>query len=165
MTKIKITDNSIMGIIYALVLAAILTFFIGITLNTFYPAPEYPTEQVTELKNTPTTTAEKEVEAANKKIETDYREKEKDWAQVATIVVITAATFLVALGLYLAGRMPIIPNGVLLGGLFSIFMSIVYSMMSESRYLQFGIVTASLLVIVAAGYFKFVRGHVETTKE
>jgi len=50
-------------------------------------------------------------------------------------------------------------NGILLGGLFTIFYGVIVAMMSESRYLIFGVVTVSLAIIVTAGYFKFVKPH------
>lgn len=157
MAKKKITDNSVLGIIYTFVLALIIAFFVGISINTFYPAPEYPDGQMTEMKAEPTTEEQKAADEANRKIESEYREKQKDWAQNASVIIIVAATLCVALGLFLAGRMPVIPNGVLMGGLFTIFYAVVIAMSSESRYLIFGVVTTSLIVIVAAGYLRFVR--------
>lgn len=158
MSKIKITDNSIMGIIYTLILAAIITFFVGITLNTFYPAPQSPETSYIEKAVPDETTTEGKAEIARQEAEQkDYMEKQKDWSHTASIIVIIVATALVTLGLFMAGKMPVLPNGILLGGLFTIFMSIVYSMISESRYLQFGVVTAALVIIIAAGYLRFVR--------
>lgn len=158
MAKQKITDKSVLGIIYTFVLALIIAVFVGITINTFYPAPKFPGEQMVTVKNTGTPTAEQQAaDAKNEALQKEYQKKQQDWAQVASIIVITAATVFVALGLFLAGKMPVLPNGVLMGGLFTIFYGVATAMMSESRYIIFGVVTASLVIIVTAGYLKFVK--------
>ncbi len=157
MAKQKITDKSVLGMIYTFVLALIIAVFVGITINTFYPAPDFPNEQMVEIKESEPTAERIAIEKQNEALQKEYQKKQQDWAQVASIIVITAATFFVALGLFLAGKMPVLPNGVLMGGLFTIFYGVVTAMMSESRYVIFGVVTASLVVIVTAGYLKFVR--------
>lgn len=154
MAKAKLDEHSILGLIYSFILALILAFFIGITINTFYPAPKTPAmiEQQNFVKE-PTPTQQTELQRADQ----EFSMKRKDWAQNASIIVISAATVLVGLGLFLAGKMPVLPNGVLLGGLFTIFYGVTMAMSSESRYVIFGVVTASLIIIFLAGYLKFVR--------
>lgn len=153
----KVTDNSILGIIYTIILAVIIAVFIGVTLNTFYPAPEYPRTDVYEAIESedrePTVAEQKE----DQRIQNEYDQKMQDWSQVASIVILISATALVALGLFMAEKMPIIPNGVLLGGLFTLFYGVVLGFQSNERYLIFGVTTASLVVIVTAGYLKFVK--------
>ena len=159
MAKKKITDNSVLGMIYTFILALIIAVFVGITINTFYPGPEYPNQEMTEMKEEPTTEEEKAMAEKNRVIEEEYREKNEDWSQNVSIIVISAATVFVALGLFLAGKMPVLPNGVLMGGLFTIFYGVGMAMSSGSRYVIFGVVTASLVIIVAAGYLKFVHNE------
>jgi uncharacterized membrane protein len=145
--------------IYTFILALIIAVFVAITINTFYPGPEYPNQEMTEQKAAPDTAEEKAIEAENRAVEEEYREKNEDWSQNVSIIVISAATVFVALGLFLAGKMPVLPNGVLMGGLFTIFHGVGMAMSSGSRYVIFGVVTASLAIIVAAGYLKFVHNE------
>lgn len=158
MAKKKITDSSVLGIIYTFVLAAIIAVFVGITINTFYPASDYPTQEITQVKDAEDpTAAEKAALEENERIQKEYETKRKDWSQNVSIILIVTATALVALGLYLAGKMPVLPNGILMGGLATIFYGVVTATLSESRYLIFGVVTASLAIIATAGYLRFVK--------
>jgi hypothetical protein len=155
----KVTDNSILGLIYTLILAAIIALFIGITLNTFYPAPEFRNEPTMIYKDERAPTeAEQEEE---RRLSEEHQQKVAKWAEVSSVIIVISATLLVAVGLYLAGKMPILPNGILLGGFFTLFYGTVLGFQSENRYLIFGVTTASLLVVLTAGYLKFVRGHKE----
>ncbi|MBW6431790.1 hypothetical protein K0A96_01225 [Patescibacteria group bacterium] len=153
----KVTDNSVLGIIYTFILAVIITVFVGVTLNTFYPSPEPPETKPTEKPYEEMTASDKNVERENEELYKAHEEERKVWSQNSSIIILIAATVLVALGLFLAGKMTIIPNGILLGGLFTIFMGIILGLASQNRYLIFGVTTASLVVIVGAGYLKFVR--------
>lgn len=153
----KVTDNSIMGIIYTIILAVIIAVFIGVALNTFYPAPEYPRSDVYESAEFEKREPTAEEQRGEQRIQEEYEAKMQDWSQVASIVILVSATALVALGLFMAEKMPIIPNGILLGGLFTLFYGVVLGFQSNERYLIFGVTTASLVVIVAAGYLKFVK--------
>lgn len=159
MGKTKFSENSILGIIYTFVLAAIIAVFVGITINTFHPAPEYPREEITVYKNEKEPTVEEQNAAAKRseEIQQEFEKKQQSWAQLTSIIVIAAATLLVALGLFLAGKMPVLPNGILMGGLATIFYGVITAAMSESRYVIFGVVTASLAIIATAGYLKFVH--------
>jgi VIT1/CCC1 family predicted Fe2+/Mn2+ transporter len=150
----KITDNSILGLIYTLILAAIITLFIGITLNTFYQAPKYPNEPVYEYKEGREPTKE-EIEQ-EQQISEEHQKKMEKWSETSSVIIVVSATFLVALGLFLAGRLPILPNGILLGGFFTLFYGTILGFQSQNRYLIFGVTTAALLVVVLAGYLKFV---------
>lgn len=89
----------------------------------------------------------------------EYEKLQKVWLRTASVVVVITASILVALGLFLAGKMEILPNGTLLGGLFTILYGVGLIIASQSRYLIFFVTTTSLDVIVAAGYLKFVRSE------
>lgn len=153
----KVTDNSILGLIYTLILAAIIALFIGITLNTFYPAPEFRNEPTVALKEQEAPTLAQQEE--ERRLSEEHQQKIARWAEVSSVLIVVSATALVAIGLYLAGRMPILPNGILLGGFFTLFYGTALGFQSENRYLIFGVTTASLVVVLVAGYLKFVREH------
>lgn len=157
----KVTDNSVLGIIYTFILAVIITVFVGVTLNTFYPAPEPPETRPIEKPYEEMTKEDKDIETYNEELYRKHEEERKIWSQNSSIIILVTATVLVAIGLFLAGKMPIIPNGVLLGGLFTIFMGIILGLASQNRYLIFGVTTASLVVILAAGYLKFVKNPIK----
>ncbi len=163
--KTKISDSSVLGIIYTLVLAAILAVFVGVTLNTFYPAPEYPDYESLEVnyneKGQPATEQDRLNEKANmeksEEISKKHQKAYQAWQVNASIIIFLAASFLVAVGLFMSGRMAILPNGILLGGFFTLLYGVGLGLSSQSRYAVFFVTTASLVVIVAAGYLKFVR--------
>ncbi|MDD3678824.1 MAG: hypothetical protein PHT36_01075 [Patescibacteria group bacterium] len=150
----KVTDNSILGLIYTLILAAIIALFIGITLNTFYPAPSYPTGPVVEYKKIEEPTKEELEE--ERRITEEHQGKIEKWSETSSVIIVVSATFLVALGLFLAGKLSILPNGILLGGFFTLFYGTALGFQSQNRYLIFGVTTAALIVVVSAGYLKFV---------
>lgn len=156
MTKKKISEISALGLIYTIILAVIIAIFIGTTINTFYPSPEFPTEQTVQIKEPGNPEEQKLANLHNEKIQRDFEQKRQKWAENVSIIIISVSTILATLGLFLGNKLPIIPNGILLGGLFTIFYGIMTSFMSQSRYTIFGIVSASLIIIILAGYWKFV---------
>ncbi len=144
----KINADSFIGIIYTLVLAIIIAIFVGVTLNTFYPAPTHRDSY-----------GIVEDEAIQKEYSnfSEYRESLKNWSQNTSIIVLLAATLFVTIGLLMGGKIPIIPNGVLLGGLFTLFYGIILGFISDSKYIKFGVTTVALAIIIGAGYMKFVK--------
>jgi len=121
----KIT-NIALELIYTFILAVILTVFVGVTLNTFYPKPEHPKAQPIEKPYEEMTKSDWEIEEKeNEEILKKHEEERKTWLQNSSIIIIITSTLLIALGLFLTKRMPIIPNGILLGGLFTIFIGII----------------------------------------
>ncbi|MDD3480985.1 MAG: hypothetical protein PHW75_02055 [Patescibacteria group bacterium] len=153
----KVTDNSILGIIYTLILAVIIAVFVGVTLNTFYPTPDYPDKDVFENVEHEDREPTKAEIAEDEAQMNEYEDEMQGWSQIASVVILVSATALVALGLFMSDKMPIIPNGILLGGLFTLFYGVILGFQSNERYLIFGVTTASLVVIISAGYLKFVK--------
>lgn len=154
---IKITADSFMGIIYTLVLAIIIAIFVGVTINTFYPNPNYPESDVyknVELEDREPT---KEEIIEDEKQMREYDKRMQEWSQLTSIIALSAATLLVAIGLFIGSKIPIIPNGVLLGGLFTLFYGVILGFRSDSRFVTFGVTTAALFIVIGAGYMKFVR--------
>lgn len=84
-------------------------------------------------------------------------EKMKIYNRNVSIVMLPVSVLVLGIGLALSDKFPVIPNGVLLGGVFTLFFSIITGFQSENDKFRFLIVTVGLLVAVIIGYIKFIK--------
>ncbi len=63
-----------------------------------------------------------------------------------------------AISLIRAEQLPIVSNGLLLGGVFTMIYGVGWIVMSTASYARFGVLTAALGITLTLGYVRFV-GH------
>jgi hypothetical protein len=150
-------------LIYSFLLGIVIALFIGIGINTFYPAPENIQSSAfstCDAYKTETLKFEdcvsKEQRDMDAKMD-EYNKQNKSWASVVSIVVIIAATIFATIALTFSANLEIISNGILLGSIFTLLYGVITGFMSENRTIQFIVVTVSLVVTLAIGYIKFIR--------
>lgn len=154
-------QKDVLKLIYSFLLGIVIALFIGIGINTFYPAPKEPEMNIVcdAYKGNATKydscieTESKENDAKMK----DFNEKNKTWARTSSIFVITAATIFAVIALTFSSSLEIIANGLLLGSIFTLLYGTVLSMISENRITQFVVISVSLAVTLAIGYMRFIR--------
>lgn len=128
--------NELLQVIYAFFLGLVVLAFVGIGLNTFYPQPPYPDNAVGPVYDAYT----KQVDA---------------WQINTSIVLLVAATAVLAVSLVRGPWPPVISNGMLLGGIFTMVYAVGMSVSAQSSLLRFAVATAALAITVAAGYLSF----------
>jgi hypothetical protein len=67
------------------------------------------------------------------------------------------ATLTMAVSLVRAGQLPVISNGLLLGGVFTMLYGVGWIVVSETSITRFLVMTAGLLTTLGLGYLRFVR--------
>lgn len=155
-----------LALIFSIFLGLLVATLIGVGVYTFYP-PDHEElrdeisdlrqEQV-ELRNTDQAGAELDANADRlAELEDRRRQAEEDWAKVTSVVVILFATLVMALSILRAGGWPVISNGLLLGGVFSMLYGAGWSVASGDSMLRFWVILFALAVTLLLGWLRFVR--------
>ena len=79
------------------------------------------------------------------------------WAQSTSIVLIVLATIAMVVSLVRANRLPVISNGLLLGGIFTMLYGVGWIVATESSITRFLVMSVALVITLALGYVRFVR--------
>lgn len=165
-------------LIFSLFLGALLVVVIGVGVWTFYPEPfgqlSPEQQQIDKLYREQervgggkfgagvNTTAAVEAERIQKQIDDLQRKMQKqrdNWARNTSIILLSFATVLMAISLFLPEHMPVFSNGILLGGLFSIIYGTGWSFAGGDSRARFYVVLVALLLTVGIGYLRFIRGR------
>jgi len=151
--------------IYTLFLALLISLFVGLGIDTFYPgpkAPNYPIEldQVKQgcQETLEQQTLRKKFDLAQQK----FMEESKPYNRNVSIISLAAAIIILALSLTLLAKIKMIADGILLGGVFATIYSIMRGLMSENSQYRFLVVTVGLIIALMLGYLKFIRPKEKT---
>lgn len=147
-------------IIYTFFLGILLAFFIGVGINTFYvpPAePKYPIELNTYGKEPTKEQAARQLEFDKKNEK--YQEQLKPYNRNVSIMTLGAAIVLLAVSLLLQKRIQALPDGIMLGGLFTLLYSIGRGFASEDSKYVFIMITIGLIGVIYLGFQRFVHDH------
>lgn len=151
-------DNKILKIVYTFFLGLILALFVGLGVSTFYPGPtppEYPMSTLSEGKDI--TPSEREQQIRYEKDYRAYEEVAAGYNRNVVIITLAAAILLLAASLMLEKSSPVLANGVLLGGLFTLVYSIGRGFVTDDSRFAFAAVTVGLIVSMFLGYRRFMR--------
>jgi hypothetical protein len=165
-------------LIFSLFLGALLVVVVGAGVWTFYPGPfgenSPEQERLEELQQqqerlgmktgggefTPADQAEqRRIQEEMDDINDAMADARGRWAVNTSIILLTFATTLMAISLFLPERMRVFSNGVLLGGLFTVIYGTGWSFAGGDSRARFFVVLVALLLAVAFGYLRFVRGR------
>lgn len=159
-------DNKMLKLVYTFFLGLLLAIFIGVGINTFYVAPEAP-EYPIGIYNYGKEPSDEQL-ATERAFEEKSRQHDEDmkpYSRNVSIITLAGSVVLLAVSLIYEKKMKFIADGVMLGGLFTLFYSIIRSFVSEDSKFVFATVTTGLVVVVYLGYHRFVRVHsLSTTK-
>jgi Tfp pilus assembly protein PilN len=162
-------------LIFAFFLGLMVTAFIGVGVYTFHSEPatiDELDERASELRRAQADLrsgrAESELtEAQSQRLEelqTELREVQEEratvsegWARATTVILVVLSTLVMALSLLRADDLPVINNGLLLGGAFTMLYGMGWMLASGDSQLRFWVVAAALVVTLAMGYVRFVR--------
>lgn len=120
----------VLQVFFSFFLGLIVVFFVGIAVNTIYPDPERG----------------------------DSVRGWADWHLWTGIWLLVCATLVMVVGVVVGSdRIPVIGNGVLLGGLFTMIDAIGAVWSAPNDWRRLGMIAAALLVTLGIGYWKFAR--------
>lgn len=134
--------NPFLQVLYSVFLGLMLVAFVGIGVNTFYAGPEYPM-------------------ADSLVVQQAYMETQAIWALNTSIILVICATLILVVSLIRSDRLPVLSNGILLGGVFTMVYAVTMTLQGRQSGLRFAVVTVALVVTLAVGYLFFVHGRRE----
>jgi hypothetical protein len=158
--------------IFSIFLGLILTAFVGVGVYTFHPPPEQFDRQIRDLtrreealrRSRPPnelTTAERDqlqdIDRQRRTLLDAAAEARKPWGRQTSIIVIVFATLTMAVSLLRADQLPVISNGLLLGGLFTMLYGVGWIVATDTSITRFLVMSAALAITLGLGYVRFVR--------
>lgn len=147
----------ILQIVYTFFVGVLIAIFVGVGINTFYAppkAPEFPMELNNYGKVLSPEQAERQREFDSRNLE--YQNKMKPYNRNVSIMTMGAAVALLAISILFEKRIKVIADGIMLGGLFTLFYSIGRGFASEDSKYMFIMVSVGLLLVLFLGYHRFV---------
>jgi Na+/melibiose symporter-like transporter len=122
-------SQAVLQIVFSFFLGLVVVAFVGIALNTFYP----------EL-----TTSSTDAVAWD------------TWRLVTgTLLLICATLVMVASMLIPSESVPVITNGILLGGLFTMIYAVIMSLSATNDWARLAVIAGAFVVTVGVAYWKF----------
>jgi hypothetical protein len=158
--------------IFSFFLGLMLVAFAGVGVYTFYPPPEEFITQVRELDRreemirdsrpadqlTEEDRAQiREVTQERYALQDARREAERPWGRTTSIILMVVATVAMAVSLIRAGQLPVISNGLLLGGVFTMLYGVGWIIATDVSKARFVVMAIALVITLALGYLRFVR--------
>ena len=159
-------ENPAIRTLYALALAVLVAAFVGFGIETFYPAPESPEEAALSQEAPPLPPPVDEdtppgaqpppglpgdpglqspIEAYEQELDTHN--------QVASVIAIVVALLILIAGLISGfSRLPIINDGVTLGGVLTLLYGVILAIQAPGGVLGFIVVTVSLVALLVFLY-------------
>jgi hypothetical protein len=158
--------------IFSFFLGLMLTAFVGVGVYTFHPPPEQFDRQIRDLSRreqairtsrppnelTPQDRDQiQDIDRQREKLVDAATEARKPWGRSTSVILIIFATLAMAVSLVRADQLPVISNGLLLGGLFTMLYGVGWTVVSDTSITRFLVMTAALVITLGLGYVRFVR--------
>lgn len=158
--------------IFSFFLGLMLAAFVGVGVYTFHSPPEQFDSQIRDLARREqairNSRSPNELEASDRdqiqeidRQRNDLRDAaenaRKPWVQSTSIILMVFATLIMAVSLVRPGQLPVISNGLLLGGIFTMLYGVGWIVASDTSITRFLVMTAGLLTTLGLGYLRFVR--------
>jgi len=161
--------------IFSFFLGLMVTSFVGVGAYTFHPPPETEFDaQIEDLSRREQAIRDSkppdDLTAADRnqiREITDQRNELSDAAQLAregwgrstSIILIVLATLVMAISLLRSDQLPVISNGLLMGGVFTMVYGVGWIVVTDTSVARFVVMTVALAITIALGYVRFVRGR------
>jgi hypothetical protein len=146
--------------IFAIFLGLMVTAFIGVGVYTYYPEPKTFNERITALDrqhqaigNSKAPDVLTSDERARMQQLVDERNRVQD-----DLILIALATLTMAVSILGAPQLPVVSNGLLLGGVFTMLYGVGWIIATDTSTARFLVITAALAITLGLGYVRFVRG-------
>jgi hypothetical protein len=123
-------SQTVLQIVFSFFLGLVVVAFVGIALNTFYPEPSNRVDPDQAVWDT-------------------WRIVTGTWLLVCATVVMIASM------LIRTEAIPVITNGILLGGLFTMIYAVIMSLSATNAWPRLAVVAGALVVTVGVAYWKF----------
>jgi hypothetical protein len=159
--------------LFAIFLGLMVTAFVGVGVYTFYPSPgaqfrgrivslgrEQQAIRNSQPENalTPADRAQvQKIADEQNKVQDASRASTEAWGGRTSIILVALATLAMAISLVAAAQLPVISNGLLMGGVFTMLYGVGWVIASGTSTTRFIVMTFALVITLALGYMRFVR--------
>lgn len=158
--------------IFSFFLGLMLTAFLGVGVYTFHPPAKELDLRIQELDRreqairnkspqdelaAPDREEIQQLTDARNELADAARVKREAWGRSTSIVLVALATFVMAVSLVRADQLPVISNGLLLGGVFTMVYGVGWIIATDSSVARFAVLTAALAITLGLGFARFVR--------
>lgn len=158
--------------IFSFFLGLMFTAFAGVGVYTFYPPPGDLDQQTRELNRreqeirnarpddqlTAQDRAEiQELTRRRNELQDAAEEAARPWGRSTSIILMVVATLAMAVSLVRADQLPVISNGLLLGGVFTMLYGVGWIIATDTSVARFVVMSAALAITLGLGYVRFVR--------
>lgn len=164
--------------LFAIFLGLMVTTFVGVGVYTFYPSPESQFRgriealgrQEQAIRNSQPDNALTPAERSQMQKVIDQRNSIQDasraaterWAGRTSIILVALATIAMVISLTVAAGLPVISNGLLMGGVFTMLYGVGWVIASGTSTARFVVMSFALVITLALGYLRFVRRRAAT---
>lgn len=168
----EVTRGGGLRTIFSFFLGLMLTAFVGVGVYTFHPPPEQFNDQIRDLTRreqairnsrppNELTTADRdqiqEIDRQRNELTDAAAAARIPWGRSTSVILIVFATLAMAVSLVRADQLPVISNGLLLGGVFTMLYGVGWIIATDRSITRFLVVTVALVITLALGYVRFVR--------
>jgi hypothetical protein len=159
-------------IIFSFFLGLMVTAFVGVGVYTFHPPDTGLEETLRELdrqeqsagidrmtgepSEEERTRAQERMDARNAAMEA-HQEARDAWGRTTSMILIAFATLLMIISLVRAEQLPVISNGLLLGGVFTMLYGVGWIVVSDTSFTRFIVLTVALAMTLGLGFLRFVK--------
>jgi hypothetical protein len=159
-------------IIFSIFLGLMLSTFAGVSVYTFYGPPEGPDDQMQELSREERAIRDaspagelpegdrqrlQDIAVERDALRETAEQERRPWSRNTSVILIAFATLTMAVSLVRADELPVISNGLLLGGLFTMVYGIGWIVVTDTSFTRFVVLTVALAITLGLGYLRFVR--------
>jgi hypothetical protein len=152
-------DGRILRTVHTFLLGLLLALFVGLGIATVHPGPAEPVPPAavaTARESRELAPEEQQQWAAYERERESWEESSLRYSRDVGVAALVASVALLAAGLGVERRRPVLAQGILLGGLFTLLHSVVRSLVSQDTVASFAVVTVALAVVLLLGYRRFV---------
>lgn len=151
--------------VYIVFLGLILATFVGVGIAAFYKGPVYPETPVSlkyarpypeSTMATPSADYIKEQEAFDAKSK-KFQTATENYNRYVSMIALGFAIAMLVISLVFFKKIPVIADGVLLGGVLTLGYSVVRGFNTNDDVYRFLVVGAGLITAMVLGYLKFVK--------
>lgn len=168
-------QNVGLQIIFSIFLGLMVAAFVGVGVYTFYPPAEQKYQDELQklyreqegIQNFKDPAKLTDADRAQLKVIQDKINSLQDkqtaerevWGRFTSIILISFATLVMAISLIRAEQLPVISNGLLLGGVFTMLYGVGWIIATGTSYARFIVMAVALTITLGLGYARFVRSR------
>ena len=142
-------------VLYSIFLGLLLATAIGLGVAAFYPSPDPPVYR--EAFDMPEGKMNAEEERRARDEQERYSASTETYNRNVSVIAVPFAIMLFGASMALLRRIPVIANGLMLGGLFTLIYAIIRSFGSGDQKFMFVIVLIGIAFTLAVGYLRLIR--------